>query len=86
MGQHGRGSLGTVHTGPRFKRHIQQPHFGKEFGAKIQLSGGRLENYVSPPGTGDDYLRQRTIGGWKMWAGWRITQDLNIINLQSTGS
>ena len=60
--------------------------FGKEAYSKINLSSGRIENYVSPPGSGVDYLRQRTVAGWKMWAGWRLLQDLFIINLKSTKS
>ena len=60
--------------------------FGREAYAKINLSSGRLENYVTPPGSGNDYLHQRTVSGWKMWAGWRVIQDLYIINLKSTKS
>lgn len=60
--------------------------FGKEAYAKIQLSGGTLATYMHPQGSGEDWLHQRAVSSWKMWAGWRIIQDLFIINLKCTKS
>jgi N4-gp56 family major capsid protein len=57
---------------------------GKEAYGKVSLDNKSLETYYTPPGSGDDYLRQREIFGWKMWGGWRIIQDLFIINLRCT--
>ena len=60
--------------------------FGKEAYATIKLSSGSLQSWVDPPGSGDDKLRQRGSASWKMWSGWRIIQDLFLINLRSTKS
>lgn len=70
----------TLLTGSYYQNII----FGKEAYAKIKLDSNSLATYVDGPGKGNDYLRQRSVAGWKMWTGYRIIQDLNIIDLRCT--
>jgi N4-gp56 family major capsid protein len=62
--------------------------FGTEAYGKIALDGGSLQNIAKGFGASgtDDPLNQRATIGWKMWDGYRIIEDLNIINLKSTAS
>jgi N4-gp56 family major capsid protein len=54
--------------------------FGKDSFGTIEFGPMTQSMIVSPPGTGDDYLKQRTIVGWK-WTGANvITNDNNIYN------